>query len=822
LTLRIINLEDSPLDADLIRARLQDAGVECDVVRVDRRETFEAAMLSSADLILADYSLPGYSGTEALETARRLQPRTPFIFVTGALGEERAIDLLKAGATDYVLKERLGRLIPAVSRALREAEDHAERLRAEEDLRRSEERLRMAQQAAGAALWDIDLESETAWSGDTEVLGDTLASPPSYQELLALIHEADAPRAQHTIQQALECRGSIDVQFRINHPTRGERWLHVVARPVCDETGRATRITGIALDITQHKRAELQLEQRARELEDLYRLSEAVARAARAEDVYDIALDALTSTPGAGRASILLFDPDGVMRFKAWRGLSDAYRAAVEGHSPWTMDDPAPTPITVSDVRNDPSLAPFLETIQRENIRAMAFIPLLYEGRVLGKFMLYREMPHEWPEQEVRRAQSVANNVAFSLRSKLAQQALKESEERFRALAEAVPDIVFVAAADGRLEYLNRRFYEYTGVSPQDALAGVGLPAVHEEDTESVRHSWEASMASGAAFEMTFRLRSASGRYRWFMGRATAIHGQNGAIDRWFGTSTDIDALIQTEQDLAYHAAQLARSNTDLEDFAYVASHDLKEPLRGISNYSTFLLEDYGDQLPADGREKLETLVRLSKRMYELLDHLLEYSRAGRTDLAIQDVALEDVVTRALDGVRARLDQDKVDVVVHTPLPRIRCDPLRIGQVLGNLIVNAVKYNDTAEKRVEIGVANTEEGLAIFVKDNGIGIPPQHKESVFRMFKRLHARDRYGGGTGAGLAIVKKIIQRHNGLIWLESTPGMGTTFYFTIGAPREGHAPNGPRNDGRTGGLDLAARPMVSTPDQQPSPSPG
>jgi PAS domain S-box-containing protein len=818
VTLRIVHLEDNPLDADLILARLQDAGIECDVVRVDRRDTFEAAMLSSADLILADYSLPQYSGAEAMETAQRLQPQTPFIFVTGALGEERAIDLLKAGATDYVLKERPGRLIPAVSRALREAHEHAERLRAEEELRRSEERLRMAQQAAGASLWDMDLESSPR-SEHGEVWDDPIASPPSYRELLSRVHEGDLERLQQAVQGALDGHDGIDIQFRILHPVHGDRWLHMVARPVRDDTGRPHRIAGIALEITQHKRAEQKLEQRARELEDLYRLSEAVAKAARVEDVHEIALDALTSMPGTDRASILLFDADGVMRFKAWRGLSDAYRAAVEGHTPWTAEDTDPEPITVADVMQDAAMAPFRETIVGENIRALAFIPLLFEGRVLGKFMLYRQDPHDWPEEEIRRAQSVANHVAFSLRSKLAQQALKESEERFRALAEAVPDIVFVAGTDGGREYVNQRFCEFTGMSQQEAIGWDWMKAVHEEDSENIREAWRRSIATGDGFEMTYRMRSSTGRYRWFMGRATAIRDRTGEIVKWFGTSTDIDALIQTEQDLAFHAAQLARSNTDLEDFAYVASHDLKEPLRGISNYSTFLLEDYGSQLPADGREKLETLVRLSKRMYQLLDHLLEYSRAGRTDLAVQDVALEDVVARSLEAVRARLDQDQVDVVVHTPLPRIQCDPLRIGQVLGNLVVNAVKYNESAAKRVEIGVKPTAEGMAVFVRDNGIGISPQHKESVFRMFKRLHARDRYGGGTGAGLAIVKKIIQRHNGRIWLESTPGEGTTFYFTVGTPPSAGLSEG-RGDGRE--LPLGHRRLVSVPGEEPSATAG
>jgi PAS domain S-box-containing protein len=671
--LRIIHLEDNPLDADLIQARLQETEIDFRLERVDTRESFEAALRTVADLILADYSLPQYSGIEALQTSRVLQPRTPFIFITGALGEERAIELLKSGATDYVLKERLSRLVPSVLRSLRESREHNERLRAQEELK-----------------------------------------------------------------------------------------------------------------------------QRASELEHLYRLTEAVARAADMEDVYRIALDSLVRGVGVDRASILVFEREGsaaIMRFKAWRNLSAGYRAAVEGHSPWTPDSLDAQPILVADAAAEESLAKFRSTIEAEGIRALAFIPLLYEGRVLGKFMLYCDQPHVWSAEEVRRAQSVANHIGFALRSTRAQQALKESEERFRALAEAVPDIVFVSMADGAREYTNQRFGQYTGLSAQQAAGWGWMAALHPEDVERAREAWQEAVETGEPYEITYRLRSARGEYRWFMGRATALRDQQGRIVKWFGTSTDIDTLIQTEQDLAYHAAQLARSNADLEDFAYIASHDLKEPLRGISNYSHFLLDDYGGLLPQDGRDKLETLVRLSKRMYELLDHLLEYSRVGRAELAIQDVDLEHVVLKALDAIRPRLEQEGAQVVVHAPLPQLRCDPLRIGQVIGNLVVNAVKYNDSAVKQVEIGVAKVNDGPAVFVKDNGIGIAPQHKESIFRMFKRLHARERYGGGTGAGLAIVKKIVQRHNGRIWVDSSPGQGTIFYFTLGtaAPTES-----PRNDAR------------------------
>jgi len=227
---------------------------------------------------------------------------------------------------------------------------------------------------------------------------------------------------------------------------------------------------------------------------------------------------------------------------------------------------------------------------------------------------------------------------------------------------------------------------------------------------------------------------------------------------------------------------ELNQSNKELDDFAYIASHDLKEPLRGIHNFSSFLLEDYGGKLDGEGRSKLETLMRLTRRMETLIDSLLQYSRLGRVDLAIDRVDLNEIVAECLDSLAISLQEEKVDVRVPRPLPVVRADRVRVGEIFYNLIVNAMKYNDKAEKWIEVGWRENPAGPPVFyVRDNGIGIPEKHHDAVFRIFKRLHGRDKYGGGTGAGLTIVKKIVERHHGRIWVESSAGEGTAFYFTL-----------------------------------------
>jgi chemotaxis family two-component system sensor kinase Cph1 len=230
--------------------------------------------------------------------------------------------------------------------------------------------------------------------------------------------------------------------------------------------------------------------------------------------------------------------------------------------------------------------------------------------------------------------------------------------------------------------------------------------------------------------------------------------------------------LITRAEQLAALNAELARSNEELDAFAYVAAHDLKEPLRGIANYTTFLVEDYEDALDAEARERLATIHRLSQRMASLLDSLLEYSRIGRADLDLADFTVAEVLEDALE-----LLASKPALRVEGGEMALRGDRIRVRQLFVNLLGNAVKYSPDAP---EISVS-ASDGV-VCVTDNGIGIAPDHHDAIFHVFRRLHPRDAYGGGTGAGLTIARRIAERHGGRMWLErSVAGEGSTFCFTL-----------------------------------------
>ncbi|HEX8440487.1 GAF domain-containing sensor histidine kinase, partial [Archangium sp.] len=246
-------------------------------------------------------------------------------------------------------------------------------------------------------------------------------------------------------------------------------------------------------------------------------------------------------------------------------------------------------------------------------------------------------------------------------------------------------------------------------------------------------------------------------------------------------------------------AAALARSNQELDAFGGTVAHELKEPLRGLQHYASFFLEDHGAALDAEARKQLEDMRWLAERTQGLLEGLFEYSRVGHVELAWGERDMQELVEDVLLSVASRLKENRVEVRIPRRLPRVECDGVRIRQVLANLLINAAQYHQEGEPRwVEVGFHGPGEPLShplrkrpeeyvFYVRDNGIGIPERFHEAIFEMFRRLHPARAYGGGSGAGLAIARRLTRLHGGELWVESAPGEGSTFFFTLGEKSRG-----------------------------------
>lgn len=254
-----------------------------------------------------------------------------------------------------------------------------------------------------------------------------------------------------------------------------------------------------------------------------------------------------------------------------------------------------------------------------------------------------------------------------------------------------------------------------------------------------------------------------------------------------------MELVIAQSESVSEQNVDLTASNEELDSFAYVASHDLKEPLRGINRYAHQLLEN-AKTLSAEDHQRVDSLMRLTLRMDSLLNSLLHFSRVGRTNLEFETVNLNELVEDALEMIGVRKQDNSCRISIPRPLPTIECNPVRVREIFSNLVSNAIKYNVQEKPWVELTWIAPDDaearqtappeasGQIIYcVRDDGIGIETRHFEQIFRMFKRLHGRDEFGGGMGAGLTVVQKVVQRHGGAIWVESTPGKGSCFYFTL-----------------------------------------
>lgn len=315
------------------------------------------------------------------------------------------------------------------------------------------------------------------------------------------------------------------------------------------------------------------------------------------------------------------------------------------------------------------------------------------------------------------------------------------------------------------------------------------LSRVHPEDLPKVRTAF-AEAAAGQSFTLQHRFMIRKTAIKYVSARCE-IRKKSGQVTAAVGTVLDITELKKAELALIQKTRELERSNAELEQFAHIASHDLKEPLRAIHHYSTFLLQDYENVVDETGKGRLQALIRLSKRMELLTNALLQYARLGLSDLALRKVNLDEVLDHVLETLRLRLEESGAVVRRPKALPVVKIDAAKVSEVFQNLISNAIKYNDKEQKLVEVGVitASGNDGprYTFYVRDNGIGIPKKHYETIFRIFKRLHAKEEWGGGAGAGMTIAKKIIESHGGRIWIESEEGVGSTFYFTLAKENPG-----------------------------------
>jgi len=372
---------------------------------------------------------------------------------------------------------------------------------------------------------------------------------------------------------------------------------------------------------------------------------------------------------------------------------------------------------------------------------------------------------------------AIGSDVTERINAEEARRLLQEQVARhateFRQIADSLPQLVWVARADGYAEWFNRRWYEYTGTTFEQCEGERWAVFVHPDDAAEVQRCWAHSLQTGERYSVEYRFRRYDGACRWFLDQAEPIRDERGSVVRWFGTSTDIQDQKDTEE-------TLRTSNEALERFAYSAGHDLQEPLRGITAFAQLLSIRYGDKLECEAVQYVQYITSSAERMSKLIESLLVYAGSASSGaLPVQPVDANSALSTATENLRARIEETGA-IVMHDAMPAVNAVESLLVQVFQNLIGNALKYRrPDVVPRVHVTGDRQSDFYVFHIRDNGQGISPEHHEKVFQLFSRLH--DRAVSGSGIGLATVKRIVERHGGRVWLESEPGVGSTFSFSI-----------------------------------------
>jgi formate hydrogenlyase transcriptional activator len=524
--LRILSLEDDPRDAELIQGLLEAAGIACGVTRVDTQSAFQVSLEGDRfDVILADYTLPSFDGLLALKLAMSTCPDVPFIFVTGTLGEEVAVEALKIGATDYVLKTRLSRLAPSILRALREADERADRKRAEESLRRHETYLTEAQTLSrtGSFGWNVS-SGEIYWSEETyKIFEYERAVKPTLELVFQRTHPDDRDLAKQTIDRAIAAREKFDIENRLLMPDGSIKHVHVLARAL-ETSYDNLEFVGAVTDISERKRAEMKLRESEAYLAEAQRLSRTGSWA---------------WNPATGENRYWSDECFRLMGFDPAGGMPPFDTVAQRFHP----DD-------------QPIFAEKLERATHERAEFDVDYRIIHPG---GEIRNIHAVGHPIFGPSGDLVEFVGSVIDVTER-KRAEDKIRQSETELRQLVDAIPQQVFVFSPDWSPLFANRQERNYTGLSSEEAQSKDAVARVfHPEDLKKLEAIRERGTLEAAPFELEARIKGKDGQYRWFLIRDNPLRDDQGRIVRWYATRTDITGRK--------HAEEMARqSENELRD----------------------------------------------------------------------------------------------------------------------------------------------------------------------------------------------------------------------------------------------------------------
>ena len=721
-----------------------------------------------------------------------------------ASGEERVVDLIVLPT-----KDEAGRVLFLAPTGI----DVTDRKRAEAALRQTEGRFRRMADAMPQIAWitrsgrPVEFLNER-WFQYTGMSPAFAYSPDGWK---AAIHPEDLRSIARASAQAAASGTPFEAEYRVRRHDGAYRWHLGRSVEIPDEDGQALHEFGTATDIDDRKRAE----------RDALFLAEAgatlaaiVDEASTLEKVAHLAVPAF-----ADWCSVDLVDEDG-MPLRLAVAHVDPEKVAL-AHDLQRRYPPRPDapngvfqvirtgePIFIPEISDELLAAnaddpEHLRILRELGLQSYLCVPLKGRDGTLGAIsFVAAESARRYDEPDLRLAEDLAARAVIALDNARLYREARDSEGRFRQLADAMPQIVWTARPDGHLDYYNRRWYEFTGRPEGEEGDQSWTPILHPDDVRPCLELWRASVESGRPYEIEYRFCDRAGDYRWQLGRALPIRDEAGRVVRWFGTATDIDDRKRAEGALRAARDEAEEANRAKNQFLAVLSHELRTPLNPILLAASSMLDRPAE--PEEIRPNLEMIRRNVHLQARLIDDLLDVMRIvrGKMPLHWEVADAHSLIEHAAQICRGEIQDHRLDLVLDLAARRhhVSADPARLQQVFWNLIKNAVKFTPEGGS-IAIRSANRPgpegrgERLAFEIADTGIGIEPEALSRIFDPFQQGETTiTRRFGGLGLGLAICKGVVEAHGGSIEVESPgPGRGATFRIALDAlPEAAAGPDG------------------------------
>jgi PAS domain S-box-containing protein len=864
--LKVLHIEDNPVDAIYVKEILAEAGARWELQHV-RRLADGLRLLSEKafDGLLLDLDLIDSRGLETVDTVRRVFPSIPIVVLSGFQDETFGFRSLEKGSQDYLVKGQIDGAM--LIRSMRYA---IERKRTEAALQESEARLKSMFRDAAIGMAVVSLEGEFlqvnpafcefAGYAEKELTGKRVRDVLFAEDWEETESRMEKLRAGSPLEH---------FEKRYKHRAGGAVWSETRAVLVRDGEGKPSYVVTQMVDVTARKKAEEALRQSEARFRTLTeRSADLVLIVSGRGEIQYKSLNVehvLGFQPAAGgenitelvhpedRAELQLLLMEGVQqpgairkgevrlrhRSGAWRVMDavarnllgdpsirgvvlnlrditerkEAEQALRESEARFrVLVQRAPEAILVHDVDTDRFVdanfnAERLFGCSAEELLRWGpkkfYVPEQPDGRpveesmhdnmaraLAGQEVVFERQIHSGDGRDVhcevrlvrlpssRQKLLRASFIDITARKK-DEEAIRESEERYRRLFESSLDGIAYTDLSGRILSANPAYVAMLGYTPEETLA-----MTYQSMTPGPWRARDAAimrdevLARGFCNEYEKEYIRKDGTVFPVAVRAWLMRDARGRPAATWRIIRDISERKRMEEALKKGAGELARSNRDLEEFARIISHDLQEPLRMVTGFLQLLQMQNKEKLDGKSNEYIGFAVDGATRMKALITGLLDYSRAGGRELVLQPAELQGLLDTALANLEPRIRKSGA-VITHDPMPERNVDAGQISQIFQNLLCNALKFTKEPP-RIHVGAARRANEWTISVRDNGIGIDPKSQGRLFEVFQKLHDREEYEG-TGIGLAICKKIVQRHGGRIWVESAPGRGSTFYFSL-----------------------------------------